>query len=188
MVRDGHLDGPDDVFHLSLAELRQVAHGERTGDLRQTVARRSEEWRRDSRLIPPPTVGSGGPPPANPMARYDLPSDVGLDGLALRRVGASPGRAQGRARVTPMDAPFPRVEQGDIPVAQNAGPAWTPVFPLLGGVVLDQGAVFQHAALVAREYDIPAVIMTRDATAVVVGGQTISVDADRGIVDLSPPA
>jgi pyruvate,water dikinase len=71
-------------------------------------------------------------------------------------------------------------------VAENAGPSWTPIFPLLGGVVLDQGAVFQHAALVAREYGIPAVILTRDATNVIADGQTISVDAEQGVVDLTP--
>jgi pyruvate,water dikinase len=86
-----------------------------------------------------------------------------------------------------MDVLVPAVEQGDIMVAQNAGPAWTPIFPLLGGLVLDQGAVFQHAALVAREYGIPAVIMTRDATSVIVDGQTISVDAEQGFVELTTP-
>ena len=63
---------------------------------------------------------------------------------------------------------------------------WTPVFPLLGGLVLDQGAAFQHAALVAREYKIPAVIMAKDATKAISDGQTIAVDGDEGIIDLSP--
>jgi pyruvate,water dikinase len=87
-----------------------------------------------------------------------------------------------------MDTAMPQVERGDILVAENAGPSWTPIFPLLGGVVLDQGAVFQHAALVAREYGIPAVILTRDATNVIADGQTISVDAEQGVVDLTPSA
>ena len=80
----------------------------------------------------------------------------------------------------------PKVQQGDILVAFNAGPAWTPIFPMLGGLVLDAGAVFQHAALVAREYGIPAVIMTKDATSVILDGQSITLDADQGIVELLP--
>ena len=184
LVRDGLLDNSDDVFHLSLVELRQVARGGSGGDLRRLVNQRREEAQRDSQLLPPPTVGSGGPPPVNPLARYDLPPEVGLDGFALRGIGASPGKAQGRARVTSMDVLVPSVEKGDILVAQNAGPAWTPIFPLLGGLVLDQGAVFQHAALVAREYGIPAVIMTRDATSVIIEGQMLTVDADQGLVNL----
>ena len=55
-----------------------------------------------------------------------------------------------------------------------------------GGLVLDAGAVSQHAALVAREYRIPAVIMTRDATSDIRDGQTITVDGDQGIVELTP--
>ena len=71
-------------------------------------------------------------------------------------------------------------------MAHNAGPAWTPIFPLLSGIVLNEGAVFQHAALVAREYGIPAVIMTKDATDVIVDGQMITVDAERSLVELEP--
>ena len=164
-----------------------MAHGVRTGDLRQLVAQRTEERRQDSRLAPPPTVGSGGPAPINPMALYELPPNVGLDGSLIRGTGTSPVKTQGGARVIAMDVLIPAVEQGDIMVAQNAGPAWTPIFPLLGGIVLDHGAVFQHAALVAREYGIPAVIMTRDATSVIVDGQTISVDAEQGFVELTTP-
>ena len=59
-------------------------------------------------------------------------------------------------------------------------------FLLLGGLVLDAGAVFQHAALVAREYGIPAVIMTRDATTVILDGQTVTIDASQGVVELAP--
>ncbi|MCH8065514.1 MAG: hypothetical protein IIC90_06770 [Chloroflexi bacterium] len=78
------------------------------------------------------------------------------------------------------------MKKGDILVAPNAGPSWTPVFPLIAGLILDQGAVFQHAALVAREYHIPAVIMTREATKEIRDGQTITIDGDQGIVELSP--
>ena len=68
-------------------------------------------------------------------------------------------------------------------MAQDAGPAWVPIFPLLGALVLDAGDLMQHAALVAREYGIPMVIMTREATTVIVDGQRITVDADSGIVE-----
>ena len=71
-------------------------------------------------------------------------------------------------------------------VAPNAGPAWTPIFPLLGGLVLDEGSISQHAALIAREYGIPAIINTRDATSVILDGQVVSMDADLGLVDLMP--
>ena len=185
LVRDGLLDDPDDVFHLSLDELKSFAKGRGPADLRALVEERKEEFERRSRLRPPKTIGSGGGPPANPMARYELPPNVGRDGMLLRGVAASRGRATGKARVAQPSAAPPHVEKGDILVAVNAGPNWTPVFPLLSGLVLDQGAVFQHAALVAREYRIPTVIMTRDGTSAVRDGQTITVDGDEGVVELN---
>ena len=79
-----------------------------------------------------------------------------------------------------------QIESGDILVARNAGQDITPVLPLLGAIVLDEGAIFQHAALVAREYRIPAVIQTLEATRVIADGQRITVDGEAGTVDLAP--
>ena len=188
LVREGLLDHPFDVLHLSLAELKEIAKGQGPADLKALIKRRAEEFEERSRLRPPPTLGRSGPVPfaPNPLPMSDLPPNVGLDGLLLRGVGASPGKTTGLARVASVSPVPPKVNRGDILVAPNAGPAWTPIFPLLGGLVLDAGAVFQHAALVAREYGIPAVIMTRDATSVILDGQTIRVDADQGIVELMP--
>jgi phosphohistidine swiveling domain-containing protein len=189
LVREGLLDNPDDVLHLALAELRELAESGGLGNLRELAQEREEEIKKRSNLRPPAALGKARPPrtlAANPRSMYDVPPDAGLDGHLLRGTGASPGKASGRARVVPVNVTLPHVEKGDILVAQNAGPAWTPILPLLGGLVLDQGAVFQHAALVAREYGIPAVVMTRDATRVIVEGQAITVDADQGIVDLMP--
>ena len=190
LVHEGTLDNPDDVLHLSLAELKRLAKMRGFGDLKNLIQERTEEFQSRAHLRPPEILGkdgqAGGPPPPNPRAMYDIPPDAGVDGLVLRGTGASPGKATGRARVVPMTPTPPAVERGDVLVAQNVGPAWTPILPLLAGLVLDAGAVFQHAALVAREYGIPAVILTRDATRVILEGQTITVDADRSFVDLMP--
>jgi pyruvate,water dikinase len=182
----GLLDDPDDVLHLSLSELRTIASGNGPTDLRALVRERTAEHEQRSRLQPPKSLGSGGPPPLDLERRFDPPKDAGRDGLLIRGVAGSRGRVTGPARVVPPTASPPQIEKGDILVAQNAGPNWTPIFPLLGGLVLDAGMVFQHAALVAREYRIPAVIMTRDATSAIRDGQTITVDGDQGIVELTP--
>jgi pyruvate,water dikinase len=184
LVDEGGIDAPDDVLHFHVAELRRIAAGRGSPDLRAVVADRQAEYERRSRMQPPQHIGSGGPPPAQPFSIFDLPDGVGLDGKLLRGVAGSRGRVRGKARVAPMTARPPKVEKGEVLVAVNAGPNWTPVFPLLGGLVLDQGAVFQHAALVAREYRIPAVIMTKDATSTIRNGQWVTVDGDQGIVEL----
>ena len=132
----------------------------------------------------PQSLGDG-PVPANPTnIGAALPEGVGRYGNVIRGTGASNGRATGIARVVQVGGAMPRVHPGDILVAVNVGPDWTPAFGIIGGLVLDQGALFQHAALVAREYRIPAVLQTRDATSAIRDGQTITVDGNAGTVEL----
>jgi pyruvate,water dikinase len=139
-------------------------------------------------MQPPRTLGSGEPPPAAlpPALRDAAPPTAGLDGDILRGEPASRGRYTGRARVFTPGGERPDIERGDILVARNAGQDWTPILPLLGGIVLDEGAVFQHAALVAREYRVPCVLQTREATEVIHDGQRITIDGTEGVVELAP--
>jgi phosphohistidine swiveling domain-containing protein len=69
-------------------------------------------------------------------------------------------------------------------VATNAGPAWTPLFPVLGGLVLEQGLVTQHAATTAREYGVPAVVGVTNATRRIRDGAWVDVDGVTGVVVL----
>ena len=115
----------------------------------------------------------------------ELPEDAGLEGDVLKGVAASRGNAFGPARLALPGEPLPKMHPGDILVAVNAGSDWTPYMSILGGIVLDRGALFQHAALVAREYRIPAVLMTGDATKVIKEGTVIRVDGTRGVVHLN---
>ena len=185
LVKAGFLDDPDDVLHLSLNELKAIAADNSSQDLRPLVSQRVEELQRRAGLQPPPTLGSGSMPPDSFAARYAVPEDSGLQGQVIRGVAASRGRVTGPVRLVIPDEKAPKIQRGDILVAQNVGPNWTPVFPILGALVLDQGALFQHAALVAREYRIPAVILAKDATSSITDGQVVTVDGDEGIVLLS---
>ena len=123
-------------------------------------------------------------PPAPPRLGPEPEPNAGRDGTLLRGTAASRGQVTGRARVVASGQRRPKIEKGDILVARNAGPDWTPLLPLLGGLVLDEGATFQHAALIAREYRIPAVLQTREATTAIRDGQEITVDGTAGLVRL----
>jgi pyruvate,water dikinase len=83
-----------------------------------------------------------------------------------------------------MEAALPLVEPGDVLVAENAGPRWTPLFPILGALVLDDGVLTQHAATTAREYGLPAVIRTMCATSRIVDGDWVVVDGTAGTVEV----
>ena len=184
LVNDGLVDSPIDALHFSLDELRLVAAGDGLrNDMRPLARRRSEKRDRLARLAPPPTLGK--PPEDSADSPQDVEaSEPAGDGAQLRGRTASRGRATGPARIVHSSANAPRFNKGDILVAVNVGPDWTPFFPLLGGIVLDDGEIFQHPAIVAREFRIPAVFQTRRATAVIREGQTITVDGDAGLVDL----
>ena len=77
-----------------------------------------------------------------------------------------------------------KLDKGDILVCTYTDPEWTPLFALAAGVVVDTGGTLSHAAIVAREYGIPAVLATGDATAKLSDGDMVLVDATDGTVAL----
>ncbi len=182
LVRRHVVDNADDVFHFSLAELRALAAAGSPTDGRPLIAARKEEWDRRKRMQPPATLGAA---PEKKEGHEGETSERGLQGDRLVGVSASSGRVSGRA-VLIASGERPRVHPGDILVAGNVGPEWTPAFAVLGGLVLDEGSLSQHAAIVAREYRIPSVMQTREATRHIANGQHIAVDGDQGIVELHP--
>jgi phosphoenolpyruvate synthase/pyruvate phosphate dikinase len=95
---------------------------------------------------------------------------------------ASGGRATGPVRIVRDAADFRLLRTGDVLVCPYTNPAWTPLFQRAAAVVVDSGGIGSHAAIVAREYGIPAVMGTVTGTTVLAEGQQISVDGDTGRV------
>jgi pyruvate,water dikinase len=79
---------------------------------------------------------------------------------------------------------FGQMRQGGILVAKITTPAWTPLFALASGIVTDVGGPLSHSSIVAREYQIPAVLGTGVATERIKRGQRITVDGDGGVVKI----
>ena len=95
-----------------------------------------------------------------------------------------PGIYEGTVRIVNGPPDFDRLQQGDVLVARNTGPAFNVVLPLLGAIVTDRGGQLSHAAIVAREYGIPAVVGTREATTTFPDGARVRVNGDKGLVEL----
>lgn len=100
----------------------------------------------------------------------------------LHGLGASKGVYQGPARRVSGPAEFDRIRQGDVLVTESTSEAFNILLPLLGAIVTDNGGLLSHAAIVAREYGIPGVVGTREATERIADGALIRVDGDNGEV------
>ena len=181
MINRNLIDAPDDIFHFSIPELKQLAKAKNPTDQRELVRLRIEERNHRRRMDPPRTLGAK-PKPSNDKKEDE--NDAGLQGNIIKGAPTSKGRVTGKAVVALPNKPKPKVHPGDILVAPNVGPDWTPIFAIIGGLVLESGSLSQHAALVAREYRVPSVMQTKDASTAITHGQTITVDGDNGIVEL----
>ena len=189
LAEAGVIDSPDDVFYLTAEELQETASALPEGDRRKTVAERRAEMDHFRTIKPPPALGTqpAGPPPDDPMGRaigklFGAPPPESADPDVLLGNASSPGKVRGTAKVVLSLAQAGKLQPGDIMVAPSTMPAWTPLFASIAAVVTDAGGVLSHAAIVAREYSIPAVLGTGKATSVIKDGQTLEVDGGAGEV------
>lgn len=102
----------------------------------------------------------------------------------LRGIPVSAGVYEGTARVIGAAADFDRIRKGDVLVAKSTSPYFNVVLPLVGAIVTDRGGQLCHAAIVSREYGIPGVVGTREATAVIPDGARVRVDGAAGRVEV----
>jgi pyruvate, water dikinase len=105
-------------------------------------------------------------------------------GDALSGMAASPGRVEGVARVVLDAADLADVQPGDVLVTRVTAPSWGPVFDRAAAVVTDIGGMMSHAAIICREYGLPAVTGTGGATAAIATGDRVIVDGDAGTVTI----
>ena len=100
----------------------------------------------------------------------------------LRGLAASGGVYEGPARRVSGPTEFDRIVQGDVLVTESTTEAFNILLPLLGAIVTDAGGLLSHSAIVAREYGIPGVVGTRNATDLIPDGTRVRVDGDAGEV------
>ena len=169
----GILASPEDVFHLRFDELERLADvwpppPALADELRTTAQRRAK--RREA-LADTPLMDLTAVTPAGSAG----------DALVTGTPG-SPGIAEGPVRVVRDPAAFGSLLPGDVLVAPYTNPSWTPLFGRAAAVVVDTGAAMSHAAIVAREYGLPAVMGAGGAIRRLSDGQWVRVDGARGLV------
>ena len=138
---------------------------------------------------PPPDPSGLPPAPARVMRATGIvlgamfaPSEEEHEEHLLRGLAASRGVYEGPARRVSGPAEFDRIVKGDVLVTESTSEAFNILLPLLGALVTDSGGLLSHAAIVAREYGIPGVVGTREATERIADGARVRVDGNAGEV------
>jgi pyruvate,water dikinase len=174
LVDMGALSASDDVLYLTLPELYETLRRQfQIEDMRELVA-----VRRKARPAARATWQDRG------QNENHVVTDVRGKETLTGQPG-SPGVASGPVRVITRPAEFDKLQLGDVLVCPFTDPAWTPLFSLAAAVVADTGGSLSHAAIVAREYGIPAVLGTQIATSTLHDGVQVTVDGGRGVVVLA---
>lgn len=130
---------------------------------------------------------------ARGFERFKNPNEVGLSGLSVKPaisdngkslsgLACSPGTVRGKVRVLKSIQDSHSLVKGEIMVVPYTDPGWTPLFGLTAGVITETGGLLSHAALIAREYSIPAVLNIPDATEKLKTGMQIELDGSSGHV------
>jgi pyruvate,water dikinase len=204
LARNGFLEDGEDVFQLSRYEvasaLDELVLTWATGGVPlgpkhwpPIAARRKELLGKLNDWTPPPAIGVTPDAVTDPMTimlwgvtteRVHEWARQVEGGTVLNGAAASPGVVEGAARVVKSPDQIGDVRDGEILVCGSTSPAWAPIFSKIKATVTDVGGVMSHAAIVAREYGLPAVVGTGRATAAIRTGQTIRVDGSEGTVTL----
>jgi len=149
------------------------------------LTERHADWRELFDLEPPFIIANATVPPLSAWARKGQAAVTPVtDGEVLVGVSGSPGSVRGIARLI-VDPADPRdLQPGEILVAPNTDPSWTPLFMSAGGVVVDVGSPISHAVIVSRELGLPCVVSVSDGTRRIPDGALIDVDGTNGTVTI----
>jgi pyruvate,water dikinase len=204
LARRGRLEDGTDVFRLTVGEA--VAALTDGADRRGLAASRAAQVAEAAVRGGPLTIGTPpGPPVRLDEAFAGLPAAdraelevvrwadaayrIGMarveqQGAVLHGVGASAGRYVGPARILISEADFGKLRPGDVLVCPETTPQWSVLFSTVGALVTDTGGLLSHPAIIAREYRVPAVVATGNATGLLRDGQLVAVDGGTGRVEI----
>jgi pyruvate,water dikinase len=178
----GILDDPRDVLYLEVDELLAFVDGRATtADLRGLAAvRRAEFARYDREPAPEDRFETRGPLYYGHDFRRAAPA-ASEAGDERRGLGCSPGIVRGAVRVV-VDPSTVDLQQRSILVAEHTDPGWIMIFPAALGVLVERGSLLSHAAIVARELGIPAVVSVPGLTRWLRDGDVVEFDGTSGVV------
>jgi len=180
----------EDVFFLYIDELEELLSG-RDVAVKHIVARK-ENYHKYKSLPPYPSVIRGRFNPfewaQDPNRRSDYYDSTMLvttpDSETLKGFAGAAGRVEGSVRILTSPEEGEKLQSGEILVASTTNIGWTPLFPRAAAIITDIGAPLSHAAIVARELGIPAVVGCGNATTKLKTGDRVIIDGGQGVVQI----
>ena len=174
LVSDGVLEKVDDVWFLKVGNLWDYIDGNKTKeDLNDLITRNKFYYNAYRNYISDNEIGHN----------FHVLADTNAS--SVRGLGANNGKITGTARVIEDFTQIDRLQEGDILVTRFTDTGWTPKFAILSGIVTEYGGILCHAAIVSREYGIPAIVCCKDAMSKISDGQQITIDGSTGVVTIN---
>jgi pyruvate,water dikinase len=205
----GFIDDVEDIWYLNRSEIKEALWDLVTGWATGTKSRgplywpKEIEWRKGvyqkfKQWTPPPAVGTPPETIAEPftIVLWGITNESMAAWAKLREIGdpdkvtemtgfaGSPGSAEGIARVCRSVQEIGQLQDGEILVAPTTSPSWAPAFQKIKACVTDVGGIMCHAAIVCREYGMPAIVGTGQATTIIKTGMRIKVDGNTGKIEI----
>lgn len=183
LVNERIIKEKDDVFYIFLDELNSVAEGKLV--INEKIKKRKSAF---AKVCAAHKKGihwlvSTGSCPEFKKSKKDS-SEKQVDMNTLRGLAVSSGVYEGTVCIVRDPSEFNKLKKGDIMVSPYTAPVWTPLFKVAAALVTEIGSPTSHAAIIAREYGIPAVVAIENVTNVLKDGQKIRVDGTKGIIVL----
>jgi pyruvate,water dikinase len=200
LAAKGAVHDAEDLVFEDIDEMSALVSGAQSPTADELAAR--HEYHRTFTAKDAPTHLGDPPPPMPdlstlppPMARLMAALMTALGEMfavseeeheetVIRGLGASAGTREGIARRVAGPGDFDRIQQGDVLLTEATTEAFNILLPLLSAIITDSGGALSHAAIIAREYGIPGVVGTRDATVRIADGTRVRVDGDAGRVSV----
>lgn len=181
----GLIKHPGDIFLLKLEEIVAVVEHQEsslTTPLCQLIEQRQQQWLTEQELTPVPRLVYGQPDISgwtNPL--------VLKTATQFKGIGASAGQIEGVVKILSNLNNPPAIDSNTIIVVPYTDAGWSPILARAGGLVSEVGGRLSHGAIVAREYNIPAVMDVANATEVLQDGQRIRINGQTGIIEIITP-
>ena len=171
---EGTLKKEDDIFYLEIEEIKNYLEGSSSfQDLIQLVKLRKGIYKEFKKKKIDGLFSTSGEP------YLSIPSRVKEKEKELSGEGCSPGIVKGRIKIL-KEFKLPKKGRYEIVVAKNTDPGWTPLFGLCTGLIVEQGGLLSHAAIVSRELRLPCVISVKNAASKLKDGQLVTINGSTG--------